>query len=103
MALGLAAVVAAGLTLSCSGGAFEPGDMIQGTGYCHYFPLEGGFWGIEGDDGEHYDTINFPSSYEQEGLRVAYILENTGNASFHMVGPVVRIMDIWPEGSRFPR
>ena len=101
-ALALAAV-AAGLTLSCSDGVVEPGELFQGSGTVQYFTFEGGFWAIEGDDGETYDPVGgVPPAFENEGMRVEFLAKMTGNPSFHMVGPVVEVRDIWPEGSRFP-
>jgi hypothetical protein len=103
-ALALAAAVAAGLTLSCSGGAVEPGELFQGSGTVEYFTFEGGFWAIDGDDGTVYEpTADLPPGFEKAGLRVGFVARMTAHASVHMAGPVVELRDIWVLGSRIPR
>ena len=70
-------------------------EGIVGTGEIQYIDLEGGFYGIISDDGEHYDPINLPSEFEENGLRVNFtvkILEN--QSSIHMWGTVVEILEI---------
>ncbi len=102
---GLAALVAvAGLSLlACSDGVLEPGELFQRSGTVKYYTLEGGFWAVDGDDGTTYDPIGgLPPAFENEGMRVEFLAKMTGHGSFHMVGPMVEIRDIWPEGSRFP-
>ena len=69
--------------------------IISGTGEIKYIDLEGGFYGIVADDGEHYDPIDMPSEFKEDGLRVSFIvkiLENQG--SIHMWGSVVKILKI---------
>ena len=69
--------------------------IIVGTGEIQYIDLEGGFYGIVSDNGEHYDPINLPSEFEEDGLRVGFklkILEN--QSSIHMWGTVVEILEI---------
>jgi len=70
-------------------------DIVVGTGEIQFIDLEGGFYGIVSDNGEHYDPINLPSEFEEDGLRVEFklkILENQD--SIHMWGAVVEILEI---------
>ncbi len=70
-------------------------NYVEGTGRIQYNDFEGGFYGIVSDDGEHYDPINLPSEFEEDGLRVEFklkILEN--QSSIHMWGTVVEILEI---------
>ncbi|MFH1013452.1 MAG: META domain-containing protein [Thermoplasmatota archaeon] len=69
--------------------------FIQGTGTIRYIDLEGGFYGIIGDDEEHYDPVNLPEAYNQDDLRVEF----TGRLapthySTHMWGKIIYIMEI---------
>ncbi len=73
---------------------YQDKDIIKVTGTMHYLTFEGGFWGIVGDDGGHYDPINLDNALKKEGLRVKFtlrILRDTG--SFHMWGEVVEVLD----------
>ena len=68
---------------------------VEGTGTIQYNDFEGGFYGIVGDDGKYYDTINLPIEYEEDGLRVKYTLKILEDQmSFHMWGIVVEIIEI---------
>lgn len=61
--------------------AVKPGDQgLHGeyrrpwmpAGTITYITLEGGFYGIVGDDGKNYLPLNLDSRYKQDGLRVAF-------------------------------
>ena len=70
-------------------------NYVEGTGRIQYNDFEGGFYGIVSDDGEHYDPINLPSEFEEDGLRVGFKLKTLENqSSIHMWGTVVRIINI---------
>jgi inhibitor of cysteine peptidase len=57
--------------------------------------FEGGFWGIIGDDGEHYDPINLDSEFRGEGLRIYFEAKiRTDLGSYHMWGKIVEILKI---------
>jgi len=76
---------------SCS----DDSDIVSGTGTVTYLSLEGGFYGIIADDGEHYDPTNLPPEFRQDGLRVrfeAVILRD--QYSVHMWGTIVEIISI---------
>ena len=73
----------------------EEEDMVVGTGEVRYVDLEGGFYGIISDDGEHYDPTNLPSEFKEGGLRISFklkILEN--QIGFHMWGTIVEVLEI---------
>ena len=62
-------------------------------GKARYIGLEGGFWGIEGDDGSKYTPINMPEQLKSEGANVrvrAHILH--GAVSLSMWGDAIRIV-----------
>ena len=72
-------------------------ELIYGTGTIIYLKIEGGFYGILSDDGEHYDPINLPIEYQQDGLRISFIAkERSDLLSFHMWGKIVELISIYP-------
>jgi inhibitor of cysteine peptidase len=57
-----------------------------------YQDLEGGFYGILGDDGKKYDPLNLDAEYQVDGLRVAFgATEVPGVAGIHMWGTPVNL------------
>jgi len=70
-------------------------NVVRGTGAIVWLNFEGGFWGIIGDDGEHYDPINLDSEFQSEDLRVYFEAKiRTDLVSFHMWGKIVEILTI---------
>jgi len=70
-------------------------NIVRGTGTIIWLDLEGGFFGIIGDDGEHYDPINLDSEFLDKGLRVYFEAKiRTDLGSFHMWGIIVEILKI---------
>jgi len=70
-------------------------EIVVETGTITYLDFEGGFYGIVADDGEHYDPINLPSEFKEDGLRVMFIgkiREDLG--SFHMWGKIIELTSI---------
>ena len=69
---------------------------IEKTGKVVFVPLEGGFWGIRGDDGWNYDTYPYnsiPPEYRKPGLPCSFsgaVLE--GQPDYHDWGYLVRLM-----------
>ena len=57
------------VTDRCS--AAEDEGVIDITGRIRHFSYEGGFFGIEGDDGNIYKPENLSSGYKVEGMRVS--------------------------------
>jgi PKD repeat protein len=68
---------------------------IETTGTVQFVDIDGGFFGILGDDGNRYEPINLPSDCEVVGLRVwfkARILQR----AIHMWGIPIEIIEIVP-------
>jgi inhibitor of cysteine peptidase len=65
------------------------------TGTIVFQQLEGGFYGIKGDDGKNYEPINLPREYQKEGLRVRVEAKQLKDfASIRMWGTVIEIVRI---------
>ena len=80
------------LSLAC---AVDFGDNIVVTGTVISVQLEGGFYGIKGDDGKNYDPVNLPAGFCKDGLRVKFeAKELKDQMSFHMWGTMVQIVHI---------
>ena len=61
-------------------------------GRSRYINLEGGFWGIESDNGKKYTPINMPEQLKTDGAKVeveAVVLKDA--MSMTMWGEVIRI------------
>lgn len=108
---GMYAVVAVAMLLSLAGavllmqaeppgggkGNVEDENVISGTGTVVYIRLEGGFYGIMGDDGKRYYPLNLPEEYRVEGLRVRFEgVIRSDVATFHMWGTPVELKSIEP-------
>jgi hypothetical protein len=105
----MACVVLLGASSSCrctrpkegTGSGTAPTPPAAGktiTGTVRYIDLEGGFYGIETDDGAHLDPVNLPEPFRRDGLRVQARVERLKDrASFHMWGQLVRIVTIEPQ------
>lgn len=94
MFLLLSVVVVA--TAGCLGqGVGDGGETISGTGVVRYIDLEGGFYGIDADDGEKYDPINLGAEFQVDGLRVSFEVKiREDMVSTHMWGTLVEIVKI---------
>ena len=65
------------------------------TGKLSYQDLEGGFWGIIGDDGEKYKPIEgIPEILQKEGLQVTAEVEPFSGFSIFMWGTQVHLKKI---------
>ncbi len=70
-------------------------DVVSGTGAVRFIDLEGGFYGVIGDDGKNYDPINLGQEFQEDGLRIRFeakIREDI--ASTHMWGTLIEITKI---------
>ncbi|MCU0632370.1 MAG: protease inhibitor I42 family protein [Methanolinea sp.] len=76
------------------------GQMLHGeyrrpwvpAGTVTYLDLEGGFYGIVGDDGRDYLPLNLDAQYRVDGMRVAFEEEEAGDiATIQMWGIAVNI------------
>jgi hypothetical protein len=73
----------------------ENEDAIKVTGTVVYLSIEGGFYGIKGDDGRNYDPTNLSQEFRSDGMRVRFeAKELPGRASVHMWGSVVELVTI---------
>jgi hypothetical protein len=78
----------------------QKGQPIKTSGTIKHQGLEGGFWGIVGDDGQNYDPQNLAAEFQKEDLRVSFEAETKPDAaSFHMWGTIVEIKSIKKLGS----
>jgi len=69
------------------------GSVVTGT--IRRIDLEGGFFGIETEDGAKLDPVNLPAEFQQDGLRIrARVEQLKDRVSFHMWGSLVRILSI---------
>ena len=65
------------------------------TGTVVYLSFEGGFYGIKGDDGRHYDPVNLPQDFRVDGLRVRFgAKELKDMSSYHQWGVLVELFHI---------
>jgi hypothetical protein len=46
--------------------------MIEGVGTVMFIDLEGGFYGLEMDNGARYQPLNLAAEFQQDGLRVNF-------------------------------
>lgn len=78
------------LTVGC-----EEDKTIHTTGRVAFINLEGGFFGIYGDDGNSYDPVNLSAEFKKDSLRILFegkIL--TGQATTHMWGKLLQLSKI---------
>ncbi len=71
------------------------GAKIIGNGTVQLINLEGGFYGIAGDDGLKYDPTSLKKEFQQDGLHVHFegrIL--TGMVNTHQWGTIIEITRI---------
>lgn len=75
--------------------ALQEDDVVSGTGTVKYLSLEGGFFGIVGDDGKHYNPVNLDEEFRVDGLRVQFKARISENqVSGQMWGTIVEIIEI---------
>ena len=70
-------------------------DIQVQTGTVVYVNLEGGFYGIIGDNGINYDPQGLPDKFIKDSLRVSFEYKVSENqVSFHMWGELIEIVKI---------
>lgn len=63
------------------------------TGKVTYVNLSGGFWGIQGNDGQKYQPTNLPNHHKKEGKKVTLKVKEAENGfSIFMWGQMVEII-----------
>ena len=77
----------------------QKGQAIKTTGTIRHQGIEGGFWGIVGDDGKNYDPTNLAPEFQQDGLKVSFeAVPATNQMSIHMWGTIVEIKSMQKSG-----
>lgn len=66
-------------------------NQVKITGTVIRLDFEGGFWGIEGDDGKKYRPDNLPKKAQKAGQRINVDLEIIPSFSMMMWGIEVKI------------
>ncbi|MCH8325301.1 MAG: hypothetical protein IIB83_01850 [Bacteroidetes bacterium] len=70
-------------------------DIQVQTGMVVYVGLEGGFYGIIGDNGKNYDPQSLPDEFIKDSLRVSFEYKVSENqVSIHMWGELIEIVKI---------
>ena len=69
-------------------------NLVKITGKVIHLDFEGGFWGIEGDDGKKYRPQNLPKKAQKAGQRITAELEIVPSFSIMMWGIEVKIHKI---------
>lgn len=70
-------------------------EQIKAVGTVKFISLEGGFYGIVGDDGKHYDPVNLKEEFKQDGLRVRFTARPAKEqVSFHMWGQMIELITV---------
>jgi hypothetical protein len=72
-------------------------DTISGTGTIRWIDLEGGFYGIETDDGEQYLPLNLGETYRSDGMRIRFQAYPVDEMSLTMWGIPVTLVSISAE------
>ena len=75
----------------------QSGASIQATGTVHYVDLEGGFYGIETDDGLHYRPLDLPTRFQKDGIRIRFCGRAVqGVIGIQMWGIPVEVSEVEP-------
>ncbi len=83
------------MLLLLANGCAERTPDFTVTGTVIFQQLEGGFYGIKGDDGTNYEPINLPEAYWKDGLRVRVEAKRLQDfASIRMWGTIIEIVYI---------
>jgi hypothetical protein len=71
---------------------YNPGT-VEMVCLVHHVGIEGGFWGLTGENGQNYDPLNLPDDLKRAGLRVRFWLRMRKDiATTHMWGTPVQIV-----------
>lgn len=80
---------------AASSTAAQEGNVLHITGRVVHVPIEGGFFGIEGEDGTHYDPVNLSEDFRKDGLRVRVTARPREEVvSIRMWGRIIEIIAI---------
>jgi hypothetical protein len=81
-----------GGTFTTSSSPQDPALQVPGT--VKRVGIEGGFYGIKGDDGTQYEPTNLPADFKNDGERVRFNFKPVNVASAHQWGQTVEITAI---------
>ncbi|QIR13420.1 hypothetical protein [Shewanella aestuarii] len=71
----------------------QESTMLQGT--VRYMSFEGGFWGIEADNGQQILPTNLAAEYKKDGLRISFKASpETDMMSIQQWGTLSNLSDI---------
>jgi hypothetical protein len=71
---------------------YSPGT-VEMICFVRYVGVEGGFWGLVGENGQNYDPLNLPDKLKYGGLRVRFWLRIRNDiATAHMWGAPVQVV-----------
>lgn len=71
------------------------GDAVMLQGTVRYLHLEGGFWGIVADNGQHILPKNLPQEYRKDGIRLSFTAQEiTGMMTIQQWGKLSNLSDI---------
>lgn len=70
-------------------------NRISAAGTVRFIEINGGFWGIIGDDGKHYDPMELDPQFQKDGLRVRFeAVPETDMMSTRMWGTMITLIHI---------
>ncbi len=73
----------------------SPAEVLHLTGHVYYANIEGGFYGILGDDGIKYQPVNLPRKFKKEGLSLTFDAANKNNTiSTFQWGTIVELSNV---------
>ena len=82
----------AGTTFTTASSPQDPTLQIPGT--VKFVAIEGGFYGIKGDDGTAYEPTNLPANFQNDGERIRFSFKPVSGHSVHQWGQLVEITSI---------
>lgn len=73
----------------------SPSETFHRTGQVYYANIEGGFYGIVGDDGIKYQPTNLPRKFKKEGLSLKFDakIKNSGVSLFQW-GTIIELSNV---------
>jgi hypothetical protein len=68
---------------------------MEDTGIIKFVDLEGGFYGIVGDNGQKFDPVNLRKEFKKEGLKVKFVYTlKKSTSNVHQWGRIIEILSI---------
>ena len=80
-------------------GSGEPYSRpVNGTGTIRWIEIEGGFYGIESDDGARYLPVNLGDAYQADGMRIRFLAYPADIMTIAMWGIPITLVSVAEEG-----